>query len=233
MRGDQYDGTGLRSQKRKRKTADKILNISIGIVVLLILLVGGQFLLGGKSSEPVASDKLEDNEEISSEAVEEIEDPAQFNTEDPAEADGQEKETATEGTEEETSNESSSEVVTEEANTNNTPSQTGQWEPIGTVQEEPFAAVYERDHVNWEEMTRAFQYATGLGEEMTLWRVRNGGDHLSAVGYVANYENRTTPYEVRIEWVTNQGWMPVSVVKLEENPYLDRYTSTSDEDNDE
>ncbi|UTW70711.1 DUF1510 family protein [Anaerobacillus sp. HL2] len=28
----------------------------------------------------------------------------------------------------------------------------GQWKPIGTVQAEPFTAVYNKDHINWEEM---------------------------------------------------------------------------------
>ena len=238
MRGDQYNGTGLRSQKRKRKVANKVLNISIGLVVLLILLIGGQLLLGGKSTEPVVSDNLEDREENNSEAVEENDDSAS-EVDESTDADKQEEQSASDSTSEEQASNDSTEQTdsTNQNETEQTPPtqevQSGEWSPIGTVQEEPFAAVYERDHVNWEEMTRAFQYATGLGEEMTLWHVRNGGDHLSSVGIVANYENRTTPYEVRIEWVKNEGWMPVSVVKLEENPYFERYTSSSNEDDDE
>jgi hypothetical protein len=235
VRGDQYDGTGLRSQKRKRKTADKILNISIGVVVLLILLVGGQLLLGGNSSDPVVSDKLEGNEENNTETVDEnLDEAAETNTEEP-EAVEQEGEAATEGAEQEqTTNDSASETATVETNSSEAP-QTGEWKPIGTVQSEPFAAVYDREHINWEEMTRAFQYATGLGDDMTLWRVGNGGDHKSAVGIVANAATRMTPYQVRIEWVTNEGWMPVSVVQLEENPYYSGSATneeTTSEDND-
>lgn len=94
------------------------------------------------------------------------------------------------------------------------------WEPIGTVQEEPFVAVFEKDHVNWQEMTRALQYATGLGDEMIIWWLGNGGDHQSAVGIVSTGETKNTPLKVRLEWVTNRGWKPVSVEELDENPYL-------------
>ncbi|UTW70710.1 hypothetical protein KHA80_04320 [Anaerobacillus sp. HL2] len=30
---------------------------------------------------------------------------------------------------------------------------------------------------------------------MTIWHVGNGGDHQSAVGVVANYATRTTPFK--------------------------------------
>lgn len=100
-----------------------------------------------------------------------------------------------------------------------TPPIDGEWEPIGTVQEEPFIAVYDKNHVNWEEMTRALQYATGIGDDIVIWWLGNGGDHLSAEGYVSDSVNKDTPYKVRLQWVTNRGWKPVSVEQLNENPY--------------
>jgi len=82
--------------------------------------------------------------------------------------------------------------------------------------------VYNKDHINWSEMTKAFQYATGLGNDITLWWVGNGGNHESAVGVVSDNATRTTPYQVRIEWVTNEGWVPVNVEQLTGNPHLSR-----------
>ncbi|MCT8139575.1 YrrS family protein [Anaerobacillus sp. CMMVII] len=206
---------GARSQKRKRKRADKILNISIGVVIFLILLIGGQLLIGGKSADPVVSDKLVDPETKGENTETEL-DTEDLSTDDSEEAEETEETDHGSGTSEQPSSGEEPETTTEEEATTLS---TGQWAPIGTVQQEPFAAVYEKDHVNWEEMIRAFQVATGLGDNMILWRVKNGGDHQSAFGYVSDSENSNTPFRVRIEWVTNEGWMPVSVELLNENPY--------------
>lgn len=228
MRGDDFNSDGVRSHKRKRQRADKILNISIGIVILLILLVGAQFLLGGDSEQPVVSDNLEENDE---ETVEEESDTTEpSDSDDPADSIAGEEEKKEPQSSEDASNEDSQ---SDSTGTDQGTAQQGEWEPIGTVQPEPFAAVYNKDHINWEEMTKAFQYATGLADDMVLWHVGNGGNHESAVGVVANYSNRTTPYKVRIEWVTNEGWKPVSVEQLQENIYIKKYANTSEENQDE
>ncbi|QOY36276.1 YrrS family protein [Anaerobacillus isosaccharinicus] len=215
---DDHDfyGSGVRSHKRKRKKADKILNISIGVVLFLILLVGGQLLLGGKSTEKVVSDQIDEqgefeHEDLNEEALEEIE---EAKPEEPLEKEKTTTEPSSTPTEQQKPKDppATSEQVTSSP-------QMGQWKPIGTVQQEPFVAVFERDHVNWEEMRRAFQVATGLGDDLTLWRVGNGGNHQSAVGVVADASTRSTPYQVRLEWVTNEGWMPVSVEQLDSNPH--------------
>lgn len=226
MRDDNFYRSGVRSQSRKRKRADKILNISIGVVIFLILLVGGQLLLGGKASDLVVSNNNveEDTNGDGSGDTTPSESDAEEKEVDSEEVAEKEEPSSTKQTPTTTEEQSDSEESTEQGSQN--PPQTGQWKPIGTVQSEPFAAVYEKDHVNWEEMTRAFQVATGIGDDITLWRVGNGGDHLSSVGIVSNYATRTTPYKVRIEWVANEGWMPVSVEQLEENPYLP--TTTTD-----
>lgn len=223
MRDDDYNRDGVRTHQRKRQRADKILNISIGIVILLILLVGGQFIFGGNSEQPVGSDSLEENNEEQLEENSNSSDPADTtDTTDTTDSD----DVADPIVEEEPENEpqssdgaSNEDSQSDTATTDQGTSQQGQWEPIGTVQPEPFAAVYSKDHINWEEMTKAFQYATGLGDDIVLWRVGNGGNHESAVGVVADANTRTTPYQVRIEWVTNEGWKPVSVEQLEENQY--------------
>ncbi|WNF37646.1 YrrS family protein [Bacillaceae bacterium IKA-2] len=225
MREDDFNRDGVRSHKRKRQRADKILNISIGIVLLLILLVGGQFIFGGNSEEPAVSDKLEENDE---EAVEEESDTNESaDSEDPIVEKEEEEQEEPQSSEEEsneteeeieTSNEESDTTTTDQETNNLTPQQ-GNWKPIGTVQPEPFTAVYKKDHINWQEMRTAFQYATGLGDDIVLWRVGNGGNHESAVGVVADANTKTTPYQVRIEWVTNEGWKPVSVEQLKGNQY--------------
>lgn len=225
-----------RRNKRQRKNADKILNISIGIVLLLILLIGGQLLLGGKS-DPVSSDKVTENEPLDDEneldenqeqdEIPESLEPLEEENEDQSSSQPELNESKQQETH--TSSEQNNVRPTENNNRNNAGAEAGQWTPIGTVQPEPFTAVYDQEHVNWQEMTRAFQYATGIGENITIWWIRNGGNHQSAIGIVSDYPNRNTPYEVRIEWVTNQGWKPVSVKKLDSNPYLPNNNQSSNE----
>ncbi|OIJ16628.1 hypothetical protein BKP37_05180 [Anaerobacillus alkalilacustris] len=198
-----------RSYKRKRKKVQKIFNLAIIVVVFMVLLVGGQVLFSDKSSETVVENNNERSEVIEGEDKEVISEENNIKETDgvlPSSDDRNDEEI------------DASNIVTSEM----TPSQSGEWKPIGTVQEEPFSAVYSKEHINWKEMTQAFQYATGLGEDMTIWHVGNGGDHQSAVGIVADATTRATPYQVRIEWVTNGGWMPVSVQQLDENPYMSR-----------
>ncbi|HHY21679.1 MAG TPA: DUF1510 family protein, partial [Bacilli bacterium] len=47
----------------------------------------------------------------------------------------------------------------------------------------------------------------------------NGGSPQSAEGVVSDPGNADTPYKVRLEWVTEKGWKPVSVEQLDRNPY--------------
>lgn len=218
-----------RSDMRKKRRMNMILNSAIGLVVVAIIFFGASLIFGG-DSEPVSvddTDQEENDEELSGdlEESEEQADEDEMNEDNNvgANPDGDndidlesESDSDVNGTEED-----ADENKEEEENENEQGSSVGEgeWEPIGTVQEEPFSAVYDRDHINWDEMTEALQYATNLGDDMTIWRIRNGGDHQSAIGTVSNYENRATPYEVRLEWVTNEGWMPVSVEQLDHNPY--------------
>ncbi|MDQ0254292.1 hypothetical protein J2S74_001667 [Evansella vedderi] len=222
---NQYGNYGpRRSEMRKKQKLNTWLNGAIIISIIGIVFFASTLIFGGGSSEPAAGDELEEEqnaleEDVSVEDEEGLEETVgtEESTDDSTEEDS-------EGSNEtETDNTSSSEEANGNESEETTPSTVvgeGQWAPIGTVQEEPFVAVYEKDHVNWEEMTRALKYATGLGDDMITWHIGNGGDHESAVGIVSDYANRKTPYEVRIEWVTNEGWMPVSVNQLEENPRL-------------
>ncbi|NJP36544.1 DUF1510 family protein [Bacillus luteus] len=101
--------------------------------------------------------------------------------------------------------------------------QEGDWGPIGTVQEEPFEPVFDRSHVNWDEMVRAIVYAADLPndeDDLIIWRLENGGSPQSAVGTVSERgTDYSSPYQVELEWVENEGWMPVDVSRLSSNPY--------------
>ncbi|MGO4887369.1 YrrS family protein [Anaerobacillus sp. MEB173] len=196
-----------RIEYRKRKKMNKALNISIALVVLVILYVGGKLIFGGSTAEEVAVDDINQQEE-NIDNVHEEEEAEETNetleTETSVDNDHEMREDSFENVEEPDNNEvvfgpADAEIIE------------GPWEPIGTVQSEPFVAVYDKEHQNWVEMRQALQYATRLGEDMVIWRLGNGGSPQSAEGIVSTYENRNTPYKVRLEWVEHQGWKPVSV----------------------
>lgn len=197
-----------RSRYRKQKKMNRVLNISIGVVVVLIAYIGGKLFFSGSASEEATA-----NQHVGAAEEEKVEEK---NIETTSEENGEEKpEESVDATEEAELDENN------EMDFNTLPPNPGgPWEPIGTIQDEPFAAVYDRGHQNWTEMTAALQYATGLGDDMIIWHLGNGGDHKSAVGVVSVNETKQTPYRVRLEWVDYRGWKPVSVERLETNPRM-------------
>lgn len=90
---------------------------------------------------------------------------------------------------------------------------TGNWEPIGTVQEEPHTTQFNKETQDWLEMEEAIQLATGLEQMTTLW-IGNGGNQ-KAIGTVSSMD-KTNIYRVYLTWVTNEGWQPTKVEKLKE-----------------
>ncbi|WP_096201385.1 YrrS family protein [Bacillus sp. FJAT-45350] len=197
------DYNSTRFEQRKKKRVNKILNISIGIVAVLILFFGSQLIFGTSSNED-AMTEVEEEETIEEEEV--------IEEENIEEAVVEEEIPEIENNNEEEQIEEDEEELLEPVD--------GEWQPIGTQQQqqEPFEADFTRDGQNWNEMKRALEYATGLGDNIIIWRLENGGNLQSAVGTVSDYQNQSTPYQVRLEW-TNRGWQPVNVNTLDKNPY--------------
>jgi len=97
------------------------------------------------------------------------------------------------------------------------------WKPIGTVQTEPHTTNFTKNSQDWKEMVNAVQDATGIpAEKLIIWRFENGGAPDLVTGTVSTYENKNTPYQIKLQWVTNEGWMTVDLVQLNENPYLNQ-----------
>lgn len=216
----------MRSDNRKKRKLNVILNVSIGLVALLIIFVGGTLFFSGGSEEATPADTEQNQEENNHIDINDTEnDGGNISINSSQEDELEETNEDNSDTNNDSNNDSDNdnEANDHESNDNgsNDNVEDGEWGPIGTVQEEPFTAVYKENHVNWDEMTRALQYATGLsGEEMTVWYIRNGGDHQTAIGTVSTSEKKHSPYEVTLSWVENEGWMPVSVEKKNSNPYI-------------
>ncbi|UOE95585.1 YrrS family protein [Alkalihalobacillus sp. LMS39] len=191
----EFQTRSLQRQKLKRK--NRILNVSITILLLLIIVFSYQLFFKGERNQDVIAD-YEESEGGGNETENQVQDDR--NDQDL---------TVDEEASEDEDNEETEERTDED------------WEPIGTAQQDngQFEADFSKGSVNWNEMTQALQYATGLSDdEMEIWWLGNGGNLQSAVGIVSTFENKNTPYEVRLEWVTNEGWQPVSVEQLSSNP---------------
>jgi len=91
---------------------------------------------------------------------------------------------------------------------------TGNWEPIGTEQEEPHTTQFDKETQDWYEMEQAIRLATGLDEMITLW-IGNGGEQ-KVIGTVSSMDGSDI-YRVYLSWITNKGWKPVTVERLREN----------------
>ncbi|MBU9713350.1 YrrS family protein [Evansella tamaricis] len=210
-----------RSDMQKEKRKNIWLNVGIGIVVVAIVFVSASLIFGGGSSEPASGDDLDRDEQNQADMATEEE------QEESAEDTDQEEQVDNEPSDSESENndENPAQNSTDEDNSSDSTSLEfdGEWQPVGTMQEEPFqlsSEKFSKEHINWEEMTIAFMYATGIDEEdIIVWRVNNGGDMQSVEGWVGAWEHRDNPYKVRLEWVTNEGWVPVSVEEQDENPF--------------
>ncbi len=189
---------GHRFEQRKKQRMNRILNVAIGVVVILILVFGAQIFFGSSSEEAVVDPEAES--EVN-------EDTEQQPVPDPIQPDNRPEEEFEDRIDEDELTED--ELNQEEADEELEPVPDGEWEPIGTQQTGEFSADFTRDGINWNEMTRAIRYATGFDEDMTIWRLENGGSPTRARGVVSDRNNPDQQVEVYIEWIDGQGWMPV------------------------
>ncbi len=85
--------------------------------------------------------------------------------------------------------------------------------PIGTSQTGQHTSSYEEGSVDWNEKLKAIRLATGLDENMTVWRIANGGGPQKSVAEVSPNKKPNERYTVNLEWVDQKGWKVTSVQK--------------------
>ncbi|GAK11347.1 DUF1510 family protein [Geomicrobium sp. JCM 19039] len=179
-----------RAHMRKKRTINRMLNVSIGVVVLLIGFF--MFTLLFSESEEVADDEVD--EEVDNESdVEEDEDPLDITEPENDEED------ITEPIEEDAIEEDDEDNDSEESDSSLTPPEDGDFQPIGTEQES-LDFTFTDGTQNRAEMMQAMEYATGIPEEDWdyLERIENNGGHGLARGTMY-YEG--SPYRVEMEWL--------------------------------
>ncbi|MBM4762375.1 YrrS family protein [Bacillus sp. B15-48] len=210
------DSDRSRAEKlAKRRKTNLILNGLIVLVLLLIIFVSVNIFFGDGQSEVVeentAAEQTNDDgnnlpDSSGNKEVDEVEDQStdieKRDDEDNNDVDHKDEETEPIVTEGGSSPDVKRTIVDPT------------WKPVGTTQSGEHTAVYDSSSVDWQEMLKAISYATGIDvNQMTVWFLGNNGGPQSAAGTVSE-KGGTVKFRVAIEWVDNEGWMPVKVEEL-------------------
>ncbi|PEZ83352.1 hypothetical protein CN380_03025 [Bacillus sp. AFS017274] len=225
-----------RDQKRK---VNKIYNIAITIVSILIVIVAVTIFLSDDGTETkkattepkqiadtdsgkVADKPAGKEEETDSEKEDAVGD-SEATEEDAVEEDSKATEEdaeqkAEDGADSEKAGDA--ELVEVEGSGDGNVAQTYTsegWKPVGTEQSGDHTTSFEKGSVDWNEMSKAIASGAGIDEgSMKLWWLQNGGSPSTAIGTVSEGDNPKT-YRVYIEWVDGSGWKPVKVEELKTN----------------
>ncbi|WP_108669503.1 YrrS family protein [Peribacillus acanthi] len=215
--------------KNKKRKINRIYNILLGIVIVLIFIVGGSIFLGGSNEEASTVDEKK-KAKSKTEQKDSEEDTAASVEEEESESTESESETATEENTEDTETEEevveenedslasdpNGKVEVESSGENVKSAYTNEtWKPVGTTQVGEHSADFTKDGTDWNEMEKAIMYGAGLTEgSYTLWWLERGGNPTSqAIGTISPKDNSTT-YRVYIDWIDGEGWKPTKVEEL-------------------
>lgn len=222
-----------RLDKRSKKNTNKILNIMIAVVLLLIVAVGGTILFGGdnekattdvkhtESKDANKKDTANDDQSGSNEEKDNSEVPADEDKKDEQKQEDEQEQNESDEKKDEVAldGEDDSKLKVEDSDEPNVEKTLihPDWKPIGTEQSGEHVSSYDLGSVDWNEKVKAASYATGIPEEnMTVWFIAgNGGPQRSMATVTA--KDTGTPYRVYLQWVDGQGWQPTKVQELTEN----------------
>ncbi|MGN8645588.1 YrrS family protein [Gracilibacillus sp. HCP3S3_G5_1] len=203
-------------KKRTNTKAITWLSIFGGVLVVIIIAL---FVFGGDDQEtPEATDEEEQNNIDEFALGEQPQNPS-LQEEDAEQEELEVREIETEEDEDQESNESVQVNEVESDDENVRSAYEGNWQPIGTEQEEPHTTTFEKDSVDWQEMMQAVEVATEIptDEQITWWVGRAGEQSVEVT--VSHQSNQDDTYRVTLNWVEEQGWQPVLVEELIENEH--------------
>lgn len=203
-----------RDQKRK---LNKIYNIAITVVSILIVIVAATIFLSDDDSTEKATTEPKQITEKNQKKAEKTEEKEDAPGVEEDEADNEDSE-ATDPMAEEKDKDAELVEVEASGDSNVEKAYTSEnWQPVGTEQSGEHATSFEKDSVDWNEMRKAIAAGAGVDEgSMKLWWLQNGGSPNTAIG-TASDGNESQTYRVHIEWVDGSGWKPVKVEELKVN----------------
>jgi hypothetical protein len=218
-----------RYEKRdKRRKTNIVLNTLIVIVTLLILVIGYQLMFGGSDAGKTAKY----NEQPDIKLANEQNSNEKAIADNKEEIDKTDKELDENSVKEADAEENVDEETIEDEETTGDPFEQAKitagepgsgivetienpgWSAVGTTQTEHHSTDYTKGSKDWNEMTKALSYATGIPEsDMIIWFLGNNGGPNDAVGTISP-KDQSVKYKVYITWVENQGWKPTKIEKV-------------------
>ncbi|MCM3045353.1 MULTISPECIES: YrrS family protein [Bacillus] len=208
----------------KRRKANMVLNILIGIVVVLILVVASSLLIFNRppkdvanepsKTAPASSENKQNSEEDVKDQKKDTSDDADAKKDDSSD---QKDDTKKTDDEEEPNKDALKDATETDGGKTSDVDKTYEndnWEPVGTEQSGSHTATYDANSKDWKEMIKAMSYATGISEDQmtVIWLGNNGGPQ-DAKGTIRD-KSTGERYRVEITWVDEKGWKPVKVEKL-------------------
>lgn len=205
-----------REQKRKQRSkSDKILNILIAIVSILIVVnLAFLFIKDDKGNTSKQKNDSENKTELTKEKSETENSESNSDHQQNMEDSEQIAVSAIEGNEKfgtvSMKVETLNDPIVEEVITN------PDWQPTPTKQTGEHISAYDKGHIDYEEKLQTIRNAVNLEENnITYYWVGNNGASSSAIAVVSS-KDQSQKYRVSIEWVENQGWKPVKIEKLKQ-----------------
>ncbi|MGF9724922.1 YrrS family protein [Bacillus safensis] len=209
----------------KRRKANMVLNILIGIVVVLILVVASSLLIFNKPKDPdvakepsktapATSENKQNSEEDVKDPKKDTSDDSDAKKDDSSDQDDDTKKTDDEEKPNKDALKDAKETDGGKTSDVDKTYENDDWEPVGTEQSGSHTATYDSKSKDWKEMIKAMSYATGISEDQmtVLWLGNNGGPQ-DAKGTIRD-KSTGERYRVEITWVDEKGWKPVKVEKL-------------------
>ncbi|MCE4044649.1 YrrS family protein [Lysinibacillus fusiformis] len=199
-------------QPSRNKKLDKLLNVLIGVVVVLIIITATYVFKWQDDAEQTVKDEpaqeeKNDNKEVDKEPVKEDEKDLAVEEDQAEEEHGsQPEENQQEQGEPEESTSDNPNVEKVITNKN--------WQPTPTTQTGQHVSSYDSSSVDWSEKVATVTGVTGINQDnMIIWRMQNNGGPNSSIATVST-KDKTQMYRVSMEWVDNEGWLPVKLEQL-------------------
>jgi cell division protein FtsI/penicillin-binding protein 2 len=211
----------MKRYKQREKSTKKrnvVLFSALGAVLLALLFLPKDALLMGNEEEPVKKESKEPKHKVvklqpDNESAYEEEDSSKEESSQTAEEQEPSKEIGINPEKEADKKEKAKKAEEEKKKQQAAADKPKINEPIGTSQTGTHVSSYEEGSVDWNEKLKAIRLATGLDENMTVWKIANGGGPQQSIAEVSPDGKPGERYTVNLEWVDEKGWMVTSVKK--------------------
>ncbi len=195
-------------QPSRNKKLDKMLNVLIGIVIILIVITATYvFKWQDDKQETVKEDPVQEqkNDEGEKEPQKEEDVSGKEEQSKDEEQPKEEEQQPEQNTAEETT---SDDPIVERVVTDKN------WKATPTTQTGAHVSSYDDQSVDWAEKIATITAVTGItNDNMIVWRLQNNGGANKAIATVST-KDKSEKYRVSMEWIDNEGWLPVKLEQL-------------------